>query len=73
MPEGFEKVAKAEVCINPQTGEVVVFGDLDDSDEAMACEDRGHSCDQMECGSVSAHVVAVAKVLYPQELCGDEE
>lgn len=62
MPPGFHKVPAELVCLNPETGRLVVFG----TPHQEAPDNTGHSCDEMGCGW--HHALLTADVVQPERL-----
>ena len=64
-PDGFVKVAKAEVFVNRKTGSLIILGEPPGEDR-VEDEETGHNCDAMGCGW--DHVVIRGQVVVPHSL-----
>ena len=58
LPDGFCKLPATEVYTNGDT--IVILGIPDSENE----DEESHNCDQMGCGSVGPHVIAIGTYLY---------
>jgi len=64
VPEGYVKLRATEVWTNGER--LVILGEPPDEDEYS--DEYGHDCDQMGCGSVGPHVIAIGEYGYGDTL-----
>jgi len=64
VPKGYVKLRAIEVWTNGER--LVILGEPPDEDECA--DEYGHDCDQMGCGSVGPHVIAIGEYLYGDPL-----